>query len=266
MAGMARTLAGLSLACRCPPRPATSRRGSNHATSSGAGRPRRRDRHSPPPGQPGIVAAALRRAPASSGPPGGGGCDGRADTCGGPALPWRSARLGPGSPPVIHSLPPDRKAGWSAICARIESGYRRLPGSRYETISRLHATTAVQVFSGLHPVACGQAVNKPVDNRREMRITARFLWIPSWIAENKKWLAAGPCAAFAGEVIMFLPLETGTTWGWPRERGRSRETGLLVRVPGPGGRRAASARPASWSAWRGEAGQAPPSHTWRGLA
>ena len=40
------------------------------------------------------------------------------------ALPWRSARLGPGSPPVIHSLPPDRKAGWSAICARIESGHR----------------------------------------------------------------------------------------------------------------------------------------------
>ena len=25
------------------------------------------------------------------------------------ALPWRWARLGPGSPPVIHSLPPDAK-------------------------------------------------------------------------------------------------------------------------------------------------------------
>ena len=52
---------------------------------------------------------------------------------------------------------------------------------------------------------------------------------------------------------MFSPLETGTTWGWPRERGRSRETGLLAQV-GPGARRAAPARPA---ARPGEAGHRP---------
>jgi len=56
-------------------------------------------------------------------------------------------------------------------------------------------------------------VNNTVDNRREMRITACFLWIPSWIAENKKWLAAGSCAVFAAVVIMLSPLETGTTRG-----------------------------------------------------
>ena len=45
-------------------------------------------------------------------------------------------------------------------------------------------------------------MNKPVDNRREMRITTRFLWIPSRIAGNWKWLAAGPCAALAYAVEM----------------------------------------------------------------
>ena len=108
-------------------------------------------------------------------------------------------------------------------------------------------------------------MNKPVDNRREMRITACFLWIPSWIAENKKWLAAGPCAAFAEAVIMLSPLETGTTWGWPRERGRSRETGLLARVPGPGGRRAAPGK-ASQLAGLARRGRVRPLHLIHGGA
>ena len=185
------------------------------------------------------MAAALLRAPASSWPPGGGGCDGRADTCGGPALPWRPARPGPGSPPVIHSLPPDRKAGWPAICARTGSMHRRLPGSRCETISRLHATTAVQVFSGVHPVSCGQAVNKPVDNRHEMRITACFLCIPSWIAEKQEM--AGRRAlrgARGGSRNAFTAgngYHPGATPGTREEPGDR----PLARVPGPGGRRAA---------------------------
>src|SRR5271166_4320265 len=40
------------------------------------------------------------------------------------------------------------------------------------------------------------------------------------------------------------------TWEEPGDR-------PVARVPGTGGRRAASAMPASWSAWRGEAGQGP---------
>ena len=41
-----------------------------------------------------------------------------------------------------------------------------------------HSVPAVAVFSGPHPGACGHAVGKPVDNRRRMRKTARFPWIP----------------------------------------------------------------------------------------
>jgi hypothetical protein len=56
---------------------------------------------------------------------------------------------------------------------------------------------------------------------------------------------------------MLSLLETGTTWGDP---GTWEEPGdrPLARVPGTGGRRAAPAsQPASWPAWRGEAGQGP---------
>jgi hypothetical protein len=56
---------------------------------------------------------------------------------------------------------------------------------------------------------------------------------------------------------MLSPLETGTTlrvtsgtWEEPGDR-------PLARVPGTGGRPAASARPGNWSAWRGEARQGP---------
>jgi len=33
------------------------------------------------------------------------------------------------------------------------------------------------VIPELHPVTCGRAVSKPVDNRCQVRITARFLWV-----------------------------------------------------------------------------------------
>jgi hypothetical protein len=56
---------------------------------------------------------------------------------------------------------------------------------------------------------------------------------------------------------MLSPLETGTTLGatpgpWEEPGNRS-----LARVSGTGGRRAASAKPGSWRAGRGEAGQGP---------
>ena len=56
---------------------------------------------------------------------------------------------------------------------------------------------------------------------------------------------------------MLSPLETGTTLG--ATPGNVEEPGSrsLARVSGTGGRRAAPARPANWSAWRGEAGQGP---------
>jgi len=76
-----------------------------------------------------------------------------------------------------------------------------------------------------------------------MRITSRFLWIQSWITENLKWLAPGSCAARAEAVEMSPPFGNGYhlgatpgTWEEPGDRS-------LARVPGPGGRRAASARP-----------------------
>jgi len=47
------------------------------------------------------------------------------------------------------------------------------------------------VFSGSQPGACGQAVSKPVDNRRQMRITTRFRWIYLWIAEKQEMAGRG---------------------------------------------------------------------------
>jgi hypothetical protein len=56
-------------------------------------------------------------------------------------------------------------------------------------------------------------VNKPMDNHREMRITARFLWIISRMAGKPEMAGRGllrgarPCSR------NILPSETGTTWG-----------------------------------------------------
>lgn len=89
-----------------------------------------------------------------------------------------------------------------------------------------------------------------------MRITARFRWIPWWITENPKWLAVGSCAAPAKAVEMSHRSETGTTWGRPRERGRSRETGPSRGYLAPAG--GARHRHSQATASRcGEAGQGP---------
>jgi hypothetical protein len=53
---------------------------------------------------------------------------------------------------------------------------------------------------------------------------------------------------------MLSPLETGTTWGRPRERGRSRETGPSRGYLAPAGGARRRRRPAGWC---GEAGQGP---------
>jgi hypothetical protein len=56
---------------------------------------------------------------------------------------------------------------------------------------------------------------------------------------------------------MLSPLETGTTSGCPPRTWEQPGDRSLARVSGTGGRRAASARPGNWPAWRGEAGQGP---------
>ena len=69
-------------------------------------------------------------------------------------------------------------------------------------------------------------MNKPVDNHREIRIAARFLRIPAWIAEEPEMAARRPLRDARVCSRNALPLETGTAWVRLRERGRSRETGL----------------------------------------
>jgi hypothetical protein len=106
-------------------------------------------------------------------------------------------------------------------------------------------------------------VNKPVDNRREMPITARFLWIPAWIAEEPEMAGSGSCAAPAYAVEMVSPLETGTTWGRPQERGSSRETGPSRGYLAPAGGARRRQEPGNWPAGAARPGRVPPSHTWR---
>jgi len=68
-------------------------------------------------------------------------------------------------------------------------------------------------------------MNKPVDNRRRIRITTRFPWISSWIAEKPEMAGSGLLRGARGGSRNVSPLETGITWVRPRERGRSREAG-----------------------------------------
>ena len=99
-------------------------------------------------------------------------------------------------------------------------------------------------------------MNKPVDNRGEIRITPSFLWNRMWIAETPEMVPCRPLRGARGCSRNIPPLETGTARGRPRERGRSRETGLLhgylapAAARGPGKARQLASR-------CGEAGQGP---------
>ena len=52
------------------------------------------------------------------------------------------------------------------------NSHRKLPGKT----GRLHLATAILVLIALRCVACGRPVHKPVDNRRNVRITPGVLW------------------------------------------------------------------------------------------
>jgi len=100
-------------------------------------------------------------------------------------------------------------------------------------------------------------VNKPVDNRCEMRITVCVLWILSWMAEKQEVTGRralrGACGGSRNAFTAgngHHPGETPGTWEEPGDR-------PLARVPGPGGRRAAPAKTSQLASRCGEAGQGP---------
>jgi len=98
-----------------------------------------------------------------------------------------------------------------------------------------------------------------------MRITRRFLWIPSRKTEEPEM--AGRRLLRDARVCSRNAFAAGNG----HHPGETRNVGgagrpLLARALGPGGRRAASAKPGNWPAGAARPGKAPPSHTWRGLA
>jgi hypothetical protein len=121
--------------------------------------------------------------------------------------------------------------------------------------SRLHVVIAARCSPA--PVPGSKiAVNKSVDNRHEMRITARFLWISSWMAEEPEMPYRRPLRDAHVCSRNTLPLKTGTTRGRPRERGKSRATGPHTGTwPRRAARGAGKAR--QLTSRCGEAGQGP---------
>jgi hypothetical protein len=77
----------------------------------------------------------------------------------GDSMPDRHAAIVPREPDTSA----DRQMNFRWLSGYMTSGIRR---------------QRVRVFSGSHPGACGRGVGKPVDKRRQMRITASSLWIP----------------------------------------------------------------------------------------
>ena len=80
-----------------------------------------------------------------------------------------------GHPCLIRGAGP----GSAALQSRIN---RMLPGKDWMITRGDYAP----VFSELHQVTCGRAVQKPVDNRRDMRISGGILWTTCGCEKNPK--------------------------------------------------------------------------------
>ena len=100
-------------------------------------------------------------------------------------------------------------------------------------------------------------MNRSVDNYRAMRVTSRFLWIESWITQKPEMAGRGLLRDARGGSRNVFTVGNGHhlgatpgTWEEPGDR-------YLARVPGPGGRRVASAGSGQPASQRGEAGQGP---------
>ena len=85
------------------------------------------------------------------------------------------------------------------------------------------------------------------------------------IEKNLEFTRRTPCATRCTGSRKALTTEGGPVPGSPRERGRRRATGELLRSLIPGGRRAAHRPPSHRLASAPSGAEAPPSHTWRGL-
>src|SRR6266566_8281015 len=95
-------------------------------------------------------------------------------------------------------------------------------------------------------------------------ITAGVLWTLCGRGKNLQFGAVGVLCRRSGGSRTALPLETGTARGRLRGRGKGRETGACRGCLAP------AADPAVWRpgyrfAGAVGPGEAPPSHTWRGL-
>ena len=135
----------------------------------------------------------------------------------------------------------------------------RLPVSTRKSLRKARPIAFGDSGSGvrrLHPVACGQAVNKAVDNRCRMRITTCSLWISSWIAGKPEMAGSrvlrGACGgsnnAFTAGNGHYPGGDAGNVGGAGRP--------ALARVPGPGGRRGVG-KAGRLASRRGEAGHGP---------
>jgi hypothetical protein len=91
--------------------------------------------------------------------------------------------------------------------------------------SRLQTAISIRVFPELPAVTCGRAVNKPVDNPRQLRINTCVLWTACGQKEIRNNFAGNPCAVPARGSRNTSPSETGTTRRRLRGRERNRETG-----------------------------------------
>jgi hypothetical protein len=69
------------------------------------------------------------------------------------------------------------------------------------------------VFRESRRVTCGRLVNKPVDNRRDVRITGGILWRTCGREKRRNEFPGDPCGDPCGGSRNTSPPETGTIWG-----------------------------------------------------
>ena len=115
-------------------------------------------------------------------------------------------------------------------------------------------------------VACAEAVDDPVEKSLLRGTTWPSLWTFCGQRKNLEISAANPCATrVPGSRNTSLP-ETGTTPGATPERRKNRETGTSRGYPVPAAGRLTNRPPGNQRASGQRPGQAPASHTCRGLA
>jgi hypothetical protein len=137
----------------------------------------------------------------------------------------------PGGGPAAARAAPDVEANLARGKFEHRMINRTSPGKDRTITCCEHAL----VFPELRQVTCGRVVHKPVDNRRDVRITGGIPWTTLWTGKKLSWNSRGLLRGSREGRRNTFTVGNGHHPGATPETRERPGNRYFVRVPGPGG-------------------------------